>query len=94
MNEQQYWDILRSVRYLFSTSRVYEAGGSLAQAQQRYYQRKKEAILSRLKERYETDEEFRQKRIARVKVCQARKKAPAGGVMREPLSEFPLLAWG
>ena len=73
-NEALYWDTVRSIRCLFSENPVYYAGGSMAKAQKRYYEKKKEAILARMKKRYDNDEDFRQKQIARTKDWQARKK--------------------
>ena len=74
MSDAQYWDVIRSIHYLFSKSAVNYARGYLKAAQKRYYEKKKEAICARMKERYENDEEYRQMRIARVKLCQANKK--------------------
>lgn len=73
MTDKQYWDVIRSVHYLFSKSAVNYARGYLKKAQKRYYEKKKEGILAKMKERYENDEEFRLKQIARAKEWNARK---------------------
>lgn len=74
MTDKQYWDVIRSVHYLFSKSAVNYARGYLKKAQKRYYEKKKEAILAKLKERYENDEEFRERQKVRTKEWKARQK--------------------
>ena len=74
MTDEKYWEVIRSVHYLFSKAAVNYARGYLKAAQKRYYEKKKEAILAKMKERYETEEEFREKQKARTKEWKARQK--------------------
>lgn len=57
MTEKEYTATLRGIFYLFKEySPTYSA-----QAQKSYYQRNKERVLERMKNKYKTDETFRQK---------------------------------
>lgn len=67
MDDKTYWDIIRSVHYLFSEAAVRYARGYCKASQKRYYEKNKQKIIARMKQRYENNEEVRQKNIERAR---------------------------
>jgi len=57
MSEKEYSEVLRGVSQLF---RQY-AKNYYPEAQKKYYQKTREARLAKMKERYESDEAYREK---------------------------------